>query len=194
MTDRRVALEVGVQRGRGEAAGADVGAGDSRGRPREEPDAAARQRFERALHGAPAGPLSAALAGPLALFGGVAVTGPLADAGAQATAAAAPDWNRLAEGVARLLVGDGRSGRRQVRIDLRNDALPDTTVEIVEHGGALLVAFTCAAERARRLLAEGADRIAATLAERLSRPIVVRVQSDDPEDPAPVEARAGAVG
>lgn len=186
MNERRVALDTGAQRGLGQPGGADVGAGGAGGRPRQQADGAARELFERALQAPAAAASPTQLSGPLALFGASRA----APAAPTAVAVGSIDWSRISEGVERLMVGDGRSGRRQVRVQLKNEALPETSIEIAADEGLLLVIFTCGAERARRLLAERCAWLAAELAQRLGRATLVRVQSDDPEDRAVVEARS----
>lgn len=91
----------------------------------------------------------------------------------------------------RLLINDGRSGARAVQLQLALDSLPGVVMQVVEEGGAVLVVFTCSLEQSRERLASSAPWIAQQLSEKLMRPACIQVQTDDPEDPAMTEARAG---
>lgn len=148
------------------------------------PDAQARQRFEQAM-AAPADPQAAELAipQPFALFGSLAASlpAPPADPGL---------GEPMVEGIERLMVGDGRSGNRQVRMELKDELLPGVSVVLQELEGRLQVDFICSNEDSRQRLNAAAQANASTLAERLRRPVLVRVQTDDEDDPCLQEALA----
>lgn len=131
---------------------------------------------------------------PFDLFGqgmpGVAaVPGPAAPA--PGTGALAGLDERLSQMARRLLVGEGRHGGQAVQMQLADDDLPGVVLEVFEDEGALIAQFTCSQEDPRERLARNAPWLAEQLAERLQRAALVRVLADDPEDPCPVEARAG---
>lgn len=124
---------------------------------------------------------------PLDLFGGVpASAGPAAPDGAPQ--GLVQDLSEMAE---RLLVDDG-SGRREVRIDLKDEVLPGVTVSVYEDEGRLVAAFVCASEPSREKLCACAQALACELAQLLVRPTLVRVTTDDPDDPCLFEASAAA--
>ncbi len=89
----------------------------------------------------------------------------------------------LSETAEHLFVGDGQSSPRQVRVELGDDVLPGVTVAIFEEEGRVVAHFSCAVERSRERLERGAVQMADELAQRLKRPVRVRVSTDDPEDP-----------
>ena len=91
--------------------------------------------------------------------------------------------------VERLMVGEGRSGS-QVRMELKDDLLPGVTVAIEAQEGRMQVDFFCRIERSRLLLNNALDAMAETLAQRLQRDVMMRVQTDDAEDPCLVERLA----
>ena len=125
---------------------------------------------------------------PFALFGAFTAPVPLAAAGGSpAPGELSEDLRQAAE---RLLVGDGSSGRREVRIDLKDEVLPGVTVSVFEEQGCLVAAFVCASEPSREKLCACASALAGELAGALQRPVLVRVCTDDPEDPCPFEASA----
>ncbi|MBW7899929.1 MAG: hypothetical protein H3C26_00500 [Rhodocyclaceae bacterium] len=168
------------------ARGTDGGLGGSVPDGRSQPDAQARQRFEQAM-AAPAAPKGTpdqpAAPQPFALFGSLARAAepPAADDGL---------GERMAEGIARLMVGDGGSGNRQVRMELKDELLPGVSVVVQELEGRLQVDFICGNEDSRQRLDAALDANARTLAERLNRPVLLRVQTDDDEDPCLREALA----
>lgn len=158
----------------------------ARSQQQARPDAQARQRFEQAMADpAGAGPQAAGSATPrpFALFGSLAAPLPAPPAG--------PGLGEpMVEGIERLMVGDGRSGNRQVRMELKDELLPGVSVVLQELEGRLQVDFICRNEDSRQRLNAAAQANARTLAERLRRPVLVRVQTDDEEDPCLQEALA----
>lgn len=192
MTDRRIDLDIGLARGMPDPGLGQSGAGASR---REAPDAD-RQAFEQALARdgggpAPGTPGSSADAPaetprPFSLFPGSADT-------AEAPAAAPAGLARaLSEAADRMLVGDGGGGRREVRLDLKAEVLPGVTLSVYEEEGRLVAAFACASESSRETLNRCAQPLAEELAQSLARAVLVRVSTDDPEDPCLFEAAAAA--
>ncbi len=99
----------------------------------------------------------------------------------------------LASVADRLLVGDGSSGRREVRIDLKAEVLPGVTMSVYEEGAWLVVEFSCAQESSRDTLCRCAQQLADELVASLRRSTVLRVHTNDPDDPRPFEA-AGVAG
>jgi hypothetical protein len=189
MTERRVALDTALTQGMPDLAHSDTG------NTRRDSTDSDRKTFEQALARndgstdqvkAPSADLPQ-VAGPFALFGGPA-------ASEQRDTKSTP--NGLTEGLAqaadRLLVGDGSSGRREVRIDLKDEVLPGVTVSVYEDEGRLVAAFACSSESSRETLNGCAQPLADELARSLSRPTLVRVTTDDPEDPCLYEAAAAA--
>lgn len=94
--------------------------------------------------------------------------------------------------VERLLVDDGSCGHRQVRLELKDDCLPGVSVAIQENEGRLQVDFFCRLEAPRRQLNRALPTLAQTLAQRLQRPVLLRVQTTDEDDPCLLEALAPA--
>jgi hypothetical protein len=99
----------------------------------------------------------------------------------------------LEQAVDRLLVDDGNSGgRREVRITLKEDVLTGVSVAVYQDEGRMVAAFTCSNETSREKL----NRCARALAEEMSRSLhqdaLVRVSTDDPEDPCLFEVAATA--
>jgi hypothetical protein len=189
MTDRRIDLNIGLARGMPDLG--QSGAGASR---RDASDAD-RQAFRQALAqdgGEPAGtaePPADALTDtprPFALFPGAAAS---AETPAAAPAGLARALNEAAD---RMLVGDGGSGRREVRLDLKAEVLPGVTLSVYEDEGRLVAAFACASEASRETLNRCAQSLAEELAQSLARAVLVRVTTDDPEDPCLFEAAAAA--
>lgn len=91
-------------------------------------------------------------------------------------------WHEALQAVSRLLVG-ARDGRRQVRVTLDEEVLPGVSIVIDEAEGRLQVEFTCSVEASRLRLNEALPRMSPALAQRLARPVLMRTQTDDPEDP-----------
>lgn len=188
--DRAIRLDVsvpdlGARAGQGERSG-----GGSRQLPADAHD---RQRFEQTLAGASqeeAPQADRPLPSPLDLLGGHrpgAASAPLREPSAPAF-----DAGRLGDALSRLMVGDGRSGGRQVRMALKEDVLPGVTVVIEEVEGRLQVDFTCSVEDSRLKLVQALPEQAPILARRLGRDVLLRVQTDDDEDPRLTEVAASA--
>ncbi|SAI25414.1 Uncharacterised protein [Bordetella ansorpii] len=114
-----------------------------------------------------------------------------ADAAAAGSDIAAALGRDLAEAADRLLVGDGSSGRREVRVELKDDVLPGVTVSVYQEAGRVVAAFACASEASREKLCAAAPGLAAELARSLGRACLVRVTTDDPEDPCLFEIASG---
>ncbi len=98
----------------------------------------------------------------------------------------------LGSEVERLMVSDGSSGNRQVRMELKDDLLPGVSVAIQELEGRLQVDFVCSVEGSRQKLNRALPDLAATLARRLGREVLMRVQTDDEDDPCLLEALGNA--
>ena len=190
MTDRRIGLDTAVPQGmpgssaRFGASGADV---------REQASKDDRQAFEQAMSGeraqAPAeAPPPIDVPRPFALFG--AFASPASAPAAGGTPAPGELTQGLRQAAERLLVGDGSSGRREVRIELKDEVLPGVTVCVYEDQGLLVAAFVCASEPSREKLCVCARALAGELASSLNRAVRVCVSTDDPEDPCPFEAAA----
>jgi len=190
MTDRRIGLDTAVPQGMpGSSARFGAGGADVRGQASKDD----RQAFEQALSSereqAPAEtPPPADVPRPFALFGAFAAP---ASAPAAGGASAPGELSQgLRQAAERLLVGDGSSGRREVRIELKDEVLPGVTVCVYEDQGLLVAAFVCASEPSREKLCACAAALAGELAGSLNRAVLVRVSTDDPEDPCPFEAAA----
>jgi len=185
--DRRVGIDTSVPQslpGSTQSGGAGV---------RREASQGDRQAFEQALAregGDDASTQQSAAQGtpqPFALFGAAVPPGsPIA---ADTPAHLSRDLCQAAE---RLLVGDGSSGRREVRIELKDEVLPGVTVSVYEDMGRLVAAFVCASEPSRERLCACAQALADELSASLRRPVLVRVTTDDPEDLCLFEAAADA--
>jgi len=91
-----------------------------------------------------------------------------------------------------LLVGEGRSGSPTVKIQLDDPKLPGVVMDVFEAEGSVVAEFVCKNEDTRERLASAARWLAESLSERLQRDTLVRVSSDDPEDPCLTEARGSA--
>ena len=89
---------------------------------------------------------------------------------------------RISEMVDRLMV-DSEGAGRQVRIDLKDGALPGVTLVIQEQEGRLQVDFVCREEAVRVRLNREAEGHATLLAGRLGREVLMRVMADDDEFP-----------
>jgi hypothetical protein len=168
---------------------------DTRGQQQLDDDAQSlRALLDAGRHAPPAAPAPTAQR-PFDLFGGPAAlqaAPPAASAPSAAQDLPGGIDDTLASMAKRLLVSDGSSGRRAVQIQLADDSLPGVVLDVFEEEGLLVTCFTCSHEGARERLARNAQWLADGLAGRLTRPVCVRVLADDPEDPCPVEARAGA--
>lgn len=184
--DRRIGLETAIPQGAGTLANSD---GQTAGRQASDAD---RQAFEQAMSqgdadAAPPAPQTPAASTPFSLFGAGARAVP-ADGDGQAGALA----QALSDSAEQLLVADGSQGRRQVRVELKDDVLPGVSVSVYEDAGRTVADFTCASERSRERLCAMAPELAAQLADSLDKPTRVRVSTDDPEDPCLVETDAAA--
>ena len=185
MNERRIDLDIGLSRGLPDLG--QPGAGSTR---REASDAD-RQAFQQALsaEGGEAQPdqpdTAAETPRPFALFPSVA---------AETVADPAPDGlaQALGEAADRMLVGDGSSGRREVRLDLKAEVLPGVALSVYEEEGRLVAAFVCASEASRETLNRCAQTLADELAQSLGRAVLVRVLTDDPDDPCLFEVAAAA--
>lgn len=194
MTDRPIHLDLGMPA----STPFDVPAGkgnqpqaDTRGQQQLDDDAQAlRALLDAGRHAPPAAPAPTAQR-PFDLFGSPAAQQAAPPA---ATAQDLPGGidDTLASMARRLLVSDGSSGRRAVQIQLADGHLQGVVLDVFEEEGLLVTCFTCSQESARERLARNAQWLADGLAGRLARPVCVRVQTDDPEDPCTVQAHAGA--
>ena len=164
--------------------------------PKKPAAAQAQQRFDEALaaKSVPSGnvghmPNPGALA-PLSLFGSWN-TLPSSATPATQPSIDAEFGQALLE---RLMVDDGNSqgGSKQVRMELKSDVLPGVTITVQEAGGRLQVDFICSDENSRLRLNAVIGVQAQTLAERLHRPVLLRVQTDDEEDLCLFEAAGSA--
>lgn len=186
MSERRIEIHLSLPQGGGTGVPGE-GTGPS---TRDEPDAQARTRFEQALAATPQAPAEArpgSVASPFALFGTASVPPVAAAPQDPAASALGP---QIEQAVERLLVDDDHRGRRQVRMDLKDDVLPGVSV-VIQHGeGRLQVDFICSQEASRLRLNRSAPTQAQALAERLGCEVLLRVQTDDEEDPCLFEAAA----
>jgi len=98
--------------------------------------------------------------------------------------------NVINTGLQRLMVSDGSSGNRQVRMMLKEDILPGVSVVIHEVAGRLQVDYVCSQEASRLRLNDAAPEQAKVLAASLNREVLVTVQTDDEEDLCLLEALA----
>ncbi|KGD93702.1 hypothetical protein JL37_14770 [Achromobacter sp. RTa] len=182
--DRRIGLETAIPQGMGTLSNSD---GHASGRQASDTD---RQAFDRAMSQSEteAVPAPPAALSPFSLFGAAAPAA--AQAGGQAQALA----RALSDSAEQLLVADGSNGRRQVRVELKDDVLPGVSVSVYEEEGRCVAEFICANESSRERLCAMAPELAVQLAESLGRPTRVRVSADDPEDPCLAETDAAAPG
>ena len=183
--ERRIDLNVSVPDFRGQ----EFQTGSQRQSNLPQPDAQAKSRFEEAMAGEPRAQTPAqervSAPNPFSLFGS------LQQPGERPAAGLAPALSsRIGDGIERLMVDDGSNGNRQVRMELKDDLLPGVTVALQELEGRLQVDFICSNETSRLRLNEAAPSQAQALAERLRREVLVRVQTDDPEDLCLTEALA----
>ena len=178
--DRRIGLETAIPQGMGTLSNSD---GHAAGRQASDAD---RQAFDRAMSKSETemAPAPAAAPSPFSLFGAAAPGA--APAGCQAQGLA----RALSDSAEQLLVADGSNGRRQVRVELKDDVLPGVSVSVYEEEGRCVADFICANERSRERLCAMAPELAAQLAASLDRPTRLRVSTDDPEDPCLAETDA----
>lgn len=97
---------------------------------------------------------------------------------------------RIGEAVERLMVGDGRNGNRQVRMDLKDDLLEGVSVTVQELDGRLQVDFACAVESSRLRLKSAAPGQARELASRLARDVLLRIHTGNESDEHLLEVAA----
>lgn len=191
MTDRRIGLDTAVPQGMpGSSTQFGADGADVRGQASKDD----RQAFEQALSSGQAQTPAPSEAAPVDVPRPFALFGAFAAPASASTAGGAPAPGELSQGLRqaaeRLLIGDGSSGRREVRIELKDEVLPGVTVCVYEDQGQLVAAFVCASEPSREKLCACAAALARELAGSLNRPVRVRVATDDPEDPCPFEAAA----
>lgn len=119
--------------------------------------------------------------GPFALFAqgalpGVQGTPHRVQTPAAAAATSDPVRDVLQGLVERLLVGDGREGRRSVRIGLTDEAMPGVDVEVFQESGAWVASFECRDPGSFERLAQPAEQMAQELAQALQSPAIWRVK------------------
>ena len=187
MTERRIDLDIGLARSM-----PDLGQ-QGAGTPRRDASDADRRAFEQAL--AQDGGASSQETDDSSVetpkpfvFPGTIMPPGVPEPGAAPEGLA----KALSEAADRMLVGDGGSGRREVRLDLKAEVLPGVTLSVYEEEGRLVAAFTCASEASRETLNRCAQSLADELAQSLARAVLVRVSTDDPEDPCLLEVAAAA--
>ena len=161
---------------------AEANPGNNTHLPKKSADPQSQQRFEEILNAKPlpAGANNTPAMTPLSLFGSWSNS-----ASASAPTAASTFEPALGEALLeRLMVdeGNGQGGGKQVRMELKSDVLPGVTIAIQEAEGRLQVDFICRVESSRLRLNAAAPAQAQTLAERLQRPVLLRVQTDDVDD------------
>lgn len=111
--------------------------------------------------------------------------------------AARIDWadceaNSLESEIERLWISEGASGIREVRLGLRREVLPDTTVRLLRQETSLHVDIACGRPVLASWLRARAQAIATELADRLGRDVTVRVRdSIDGLVTLRVDARGG---
>ena len=170
------------------------------GSTREEADSTARERFESLMAAKEKNQdkPSAALLGPTGSAGPAGPAGPKsAEVMLQPFALFQPQYalndrpekvmatnlfGRVDHLIGRMMVGDGSSGNRQVRIELQDDALLGVSITVQQIDGRLQVDFVCSNEQSRLQLNRAAPSLANQLADRLKQDVLVRVQTDDDED------------
>jgi hypothetical protein len=183
--DRRIDLNLSLPQSGSRDLQAGLGS-PGRDAARGDADAEARERFEQALAGkqaaADATPATTLAPTPFALFG--------TPAPVQADAVPTALGRHVEDAVERLMVDEDRAGQRQVRMELKDDVLPGVSVVILENEGRLQVDFICSQESSRLRLNRAAPQQAQTLAERLAREVLLRVMTDDDEDPCLFEVAA----
>jgi hypothetical protein len=184
--DRRIELHVSVPQFKGHEQ-----ASDSQGKSAQgDADPQARQRFEEAMQGkdqtpvpTPATPDSPA---PFSLFAGVASAAASPASGSRSSEL----HQKLDDTLSSLLVEEGTGGSRQVRMELKEEVLPGTTVVVQEAEGRLQIQFICSQEDSRLRLNRIAPEQAQALAHRLNREVLISVVTDDDEDPCLFETVA----
>ena len=194
--DRSIRLDVSVPDfGSRMDAQTDLGSSHS-SLPKKPADSQAQQRFDEALaaKSVPAGGVGTmtnpAPLAPLSLFGSWNTSASIAASSIQPSIDAELGQTLLE----RLMVDDGNTqgGGKQVRMELKSEVLPGVTIAVQEAEGRLQVDFICSVESSRLRLNAAIGVQAQTLAERLHRPVLLRVQTDDEEDLCLFEAAGGA--
>ena len=185
--ERRIDLNVSVPDFRGQ----EFHTGGQRQSALPQPDAQAKSRFDEALAGKNTSEAQPEVAERVSAPNPFSLFGSLQPPGERPAAGLAPALSsRIGDGIERLMVDDGSNGNRQVRMELKDDLLPGVTVALQELEGRLQVDFICSNETSRLRLNEAAPSQAQALAERLRREVLLRVQTDDPEDLCLTEALA----
>jgi hypothetical protein len=159
--------------------------GEKESQSRQAPDAKTEERFAAAMAAGKTLADEPAAPSPFALFGAnlrPCIPGDPAKMTHHAQLA-----EDLGNEVERLMVTDGGEGNRQVRMDLKEDTLPGVTLVIEEREGRLQVDFFCHAESSRLRLNQALPELATILAQRLQRTVLMRVQTDDEDDPCLLE-------
>lgn len=182
--DRRIDLDTGVMQGMPDFSQSSAGEG------RREATDTDRHAFEQALARSPDDlqkDSPAVLPPALQPFG-------LLDPSSKPPAEPPSDLaDSLGEAVDRLLVGDGQDGgRREVRMTLREDVMPGVTVAVYQDESRMVASFTCSNETSREKLVRCAAKLAEDISRSLSQAALVRVSTDDPEDPCLFEVVAAA--
>ena len=99
----------------------------------------------------------------------------------------------LEENIARmartLMVSQGPQGVTTVRMELGREQLPGVVLEVFRNEGMLVAQFVCANEQSHARLARAVSWLGESLSGRLKNDTLIRVKTDDPEDPLPVEVR-----
>lgn len=88
-----------------------------------------------------------------------------------------------------LMVSQGTQGVTTVRIELGREQLPGVILEVFRNEGTLVAQFICANEQSHARLTRVVSWLGESLSGRLKNDTLIRVQTDDPEDPLPVEVR-----
>lgn len=91
-----------------------------------------------------------------------------------------------------VMVGEGVHGAT-IRLDLGSEHFPGVVLEVFKDQGAIVAQFVCANEFSRTRLANATHWLSSSLSRGIGKDTLVRVMSDDPEDPHPVETRTQAV-
>ena len=86
--------------------------------------------------------------------------------------------------IERLWVANGALGLREVRLRMRRDILPDTTLRIFESGARLQIELYVGCEATRRWLAADLPVLARTLGRRLRHPLHLLVSGVGAAQPA----------
>jgi hypothetical protein len=193
--DRSIRLDVSVP-DFGSRMDAHTHSGQHSSLPKEPADPLVQQRFDEALAaqsvspGGAGNPSTPSALAPLSLFGSWLPAAGTAHSASQPSVD--PELSQAL--LERLMVDEGTSqgGGKQVRMALKSDVLPGVTIAVQEAEGRLQVDFICSVESSRLRLNAAIPAQAQTLAERLQRPVLLRVQTDDEEDLCLFEATGTA--